>query len=277
MNMPRVLSAGWPTLRRLLPALSLLGLLALLVSGCDTDTPQNALHPAGDVASKQKDLFLLAMWPALVVMILVEGAIIVMLLRFRRRKDDQIPKQTHGNTPLEITWTIIPTLLILGFVGVPMMPVLFEIGREPKADAYPINVTGQRFVWEFGYPELGLDNEGKPLVTTLSELHIPAGREIALTLTSIDVIHSFGVPRLAGTRDAIPGHEERMWIKVDQPGSYAGQCRELCGIGHAGMKITVIAQSEEDFQAWIKEAKAAVKGTDDGSGDVVSAGARNGE
>jgi len=251
-------------------------LIGLLASGCigDTDTPQNTLAPEGEVARDQRNLFMLAMWPALVVMILVEGAIVVMLLRFRRRKDDQIPTQTHGNTPLEIAWTIIPTIIIIAFVGVPMIPVLFDIGREPADDAYPVKVTGIQWVWQFEYPEI-VNDEGAALITLGEPLHIPAGREIALTITSADVNHSFAVPRVAGTRDAIPGQEERMWIKVDEPGSFAGQCRELCGTGHAGMKLTLIAQSEEDFHAWSEEMAAGVRSApnaDDSPAVSVSGG-----
>lgn len=260
--------------------LFLLLLIALLATGCigDTNTPQNTLAPEGEVARHQRNLFMLAMWPALVVMILVEGAIIVTVLRFRRRRNDAIPKQTHGNTPLEIGWTILPTLIIMGFVGIPMLPVLFDIGRDPKADAYPIEVTGQRFQWSFRYPDIKDARTGQPLESRpvvpgrAAELHIPAGKEIGLTITSVDVNHSFGVPRLAGTQDAIPGELHKMWIKADHPGSFAGQCRELCGTGHAGMLITVIAQSQEDFDAWAKEAAAGAKQSpDSGAPNAVAA------
>ena len=271
LRLPRPRSA------QIVAGLFLLLLIALLATGCigGTDTPQNTLAPEGEVARHQRNLFMLAMWPALVVMILVEGAIVVTLLRFRRRKNDAIPKQTHGNTPLEIGWTIVPTIIIIAFVGVPMLPVLFDLGRDPKADAYPVEVTGQRFQWSFKYPDIKDARTGEPLESPpvvpgrAAELHIPAGKEIALTITSVDVNHSFGVPRLAGTQDAIPGEQHRIWIKADHPGSFAGQCRELCGTGHAGMLITVIAQSQEDFDAWAKEAAAGVKRVPESGGPVA--------
>jgi len=256
--------------RNVLAALLLLGLLALLLAGCETDTPQNTFAAEGDVARTQRDLFYYSMWPAIAIMILVEGLIVVMLLRFRRREGDRIPKQTHGNMPLEIAWTIIPAVMLL-ILGVPMVIAIFDVGREPRDDAYPINVIGVQWTWEFEYPDLGLDEEGKPLVVTFSELHIPAGREIGLTLTATDVIHSFAIPRLAGTRDAVPGHESRVWIKADEPGSFAGQCREFCGLDHALMKITVIVQSQEDFDAWADEMRAGVKSSKSDSAGSVSA------
>ena len=238
-----------------------------------------------EVARQQRDLFMIAMWPALAVMIFVEAGIVVLLLRFRRRKDDQIPKQTHGNTPLELAWTIAPAIIIIAFVGVPMVPVIFELGREPKADAdcpaknlrtpYPVDVIGQRFTWVFEYPEI-LDDQGEPVFTT-GELHIPAQCEIALNITAADVNHSFAVPRIAGTRDAIPGQKGSMWIKVDEPGSFAGQCRELCGTGHADMKVTVIAQSEADFQAWSEEMAAGVRSAGDGSDAGAVSASESGE
>jgi len=256
-------------LKHLLPGLLLLGLLALLLSGCETDTPQNTFAAEGDVARTQRDLFYYSMWPALAIMIIVEALIVIMLVRFRRREGDRIPKQTHGNMPLEIAWTVIPAIMLL-ILGVPMVFAIYDVGREPRDDAYPIDVIGVQWTWEFEYPEI-LDADGEPVFTT-EELHIPAGREIGITLTAKDVIHSFAVPRIAGTRDAVPGEENRMWIKADEPGSYAGQCREFCGLNHADMKITLVVQSQEDFDAWAEEMRAGVRSAEDSPDTAVVAG-----
>jgi cytochrome c oxidase subunit 2 len=253
-------------LPRLLAVLVLTILVGLLLTGCDADTPQNTFAPEGDVAETQRDVFLLAMWPAIAVMFLVFGVLIVTVLRFRRRSDDEIPTQTHGNTPLEIAWTIAPAVL-LAILAIPMLIALFDIGRDPDEDAFEVNVTGIRFLWRFEYPEY-TDAEGIPL-TSQNELHIPAGREVAINLRSADVIHSFAIPRIAGTRDAIPSadldgdgqldHVETFWIRVDEPQSmpFHGQCRELCGTGHANMQITAYAQSQEDLDAWAQEELAS--------------------
>ncbi len=247
--------------RRVLIVLLLLGLLALLASACGTETAQNTFAPKGEVARDQRNLFYYAMWPAIGVMIFVELGLVVMLLRFRRRRPDEVPKQLHGNTRLEVAWTIAPALLLL-VLAVPMMSILFKLGREPHADDFVINVTGRQWVWQFEYPDIK-DAKGNP-ISVFSEFHFPAGREIRFNIRSEDVIHSFAIPRLAGTLDAIPvrpGQDftNRLWIKADEPATLAGQCREFCGLGHAGMKIMAHADSEADFAAWVKEKQQGPK------------------
>lgn len=270
----RTLTALMANRRRFVVGFMLLGLLALMLSGCDVDTPQNTFDPKGEVADKQKDIFLAAMWPALIIMIGVLVATVVIVLRFRRREGDPIPKQTHGNTKLEIAWTIAPAALLLG-LGVPMVATLWDISSDPSEDAYPVDVQGQQFQWVFTYPEI-VDDAGNPLLGFSGAgdaLTIPVGQEVAINLTALDVIHSFWVPKLAGKLDAIPGRTNTMWIKANEPGSYSGQCAELCGIGHADMLLTVTALSEEDFQAWVEEQSA---GSNEG-GQQTGDGAEDGD
>lgn len=254
MHLSRALNVIWSHRRQAVAGLALLGLLALFAIGCGVDTPQNTFDTKGEVADRQKTVFLVAMWPALVIMIGVLVATVAILIRFRRRSEDEIPKQTHGNTPLELAWTIAPAILLLG-IGIPMVAALWDIGRDPSPDAFQVNVEGQRFLWKFEYPEL-LDESGDPVVT-FGEMTVPAGREIALNITSIDVIHSFWVPKLAGKLDAIPGRTNTMWLKADEPGSFSGQCAEFCGIGHADMGLLMIALAAEDFEAWVGEVTAS--------------------
>ena len=246
----RLLRARHIRFRHIITALALLALLALFLTSCETDTPQNTFDARGEVAARQRDLFYLAMWPAIAILILVCAVLVIAMLRFRRRSPDELPKQVHGNTTLELAWTIAPALLLL-VLGVPTVTAIYDLGRDPSPDAFQVNVTGIQWAWQFEYPEI-LDDNGKA-VTTLGELHIPAGREISLSITAVDVIHSFWVPKLAGKLDAIPGRDNVMWLKADEPGSFSGQCAEFCGLGHAGMKFTVLAQNQEDFQAWANE------------------------
>jgi cytochrome c oxidase subunit 2 len=280
------------TRTRLIRALGIVALgvmLLLLFSGCSVDTPQNTFNTDGEVANKQRDIFLMAMWPAIVILIFVLGMVIVTMLRFRRTSDNQMPSQTHGNTPLELAWTIAPAVLLL-VLGIPMMIVLFDLGREPDQDAFVVNVQGERFSWSFTYEDKGkpiVDEDGRP-VLTVGEMFVPIDREIAINLTSIDVIHSFAVPRIAGTRDAIPSidgdgdgtrdHVETMWIQIDEPRSYysdddhslyySGQCRELCGASHADMKIKLYAMETDDFEKW-KAEKAQTASSDPAPSDQV--------
>jgi cytochrome c oxidase subunit 2 len=118
-----------------------------------------------------------------------------------------------------------------------------------------VRVIGQQFIWEFQYPDL-IDAEGNPLTVRglpdkPAEMHIPVDREIGVTLESRDVIHSFWVPKLAGKLDAIPGRQNTMWFNATRVGSYSGQCAEFCGLQHADMRLIVVAESEEDFEAWV--------------------------
>jgi len=253
MHLSRSLRTIWRHRRRVIMGFALLAMLALFAFGCDVDTPQNTFDPKGPVADKEKNVFLWAMWPALVIMIAVLAATVIIMLRFRRRSEDYIPKQTHGNTTLELAWTLAPALLLLG-LGIPMVAVLWDIGRDPSDDAFVVNVEGQRFLWRFEYPEL-IDENGNP-AQTFTEVTVPAGREVALHITSIDVIHSFWVPKLAGKLDAVPGRTNTMWLKADEPGSFAGQCAEFCGLDHANMSLIMHALGEEDFDAWANELTA---------------------
>ena len=238
--------------------------VALLLSGCSIfDSPQNTFAPAGEVARDQKNLFFLTMWPALAILILVEGLLLFILFRFRRKQgDDGLPQQVHGNNKLEIGWTIAPVILLAFFVP-PTVGGIIDLGRTPK-DAIVVDVTGVQWAWQFQYEAAA----GATPVQTLNELHIPIGRNIVFKLRSTDVNHSFWVPRLAGKTDVIPGRENHMWIKGTEIGTYSGQCAEFCGVGHGKMRFDVIVESEEDFQNWLKQQQTAAR---DGSGQPLLA------
>jgi cytochrome c oxidase subunit 2 len=244
---------------RLLPLALLLVLLALFLTGCDADVPQNTFDAKGEVAEKQRNLFYAAMWPAIVIMIFVLGGIVVLALRFRERDPNSLPpKQLHGNTRLELAWTIAPAIMMIGF-GVPVVMMISDLGRDPAPDAYYIDVVAQRFSFSFEYPEI-TDPSGLPL-NVPGEAHIPAGREVAFRLHSIDVIHSFWVPKLGGKLDMVPNNNNVLWLKSDDPGTFSGQCAELCGIEHANMKMVIHADSQEDFDAWVAEQRATLNAT----------------
>ncbi len=238
---------------RLAPILLLLGLSALIFSGCEAfSSPQNTFAPEGDPAEQQKWGFLFVMWPALVVGLLVMLAIPALALRFRRKKGDPgLPKQIHGNTPLELTWTIIPAIL-MAVVAVPTVAGIQDLAARPGDDTFRIHVTGIQWAWQFEYPDLK-DADGQPMAPVFGELHIPTGRKVEVIIDSADVNHSFWIPKLAGKTDAIANHTNYMWLRAKTPGEYAGQCAEFCGLDHQGMRLTAIALAPDDFQAWLDE------------------------
>ena len=232
--------------------LAVLGLLAVLslVMACAPDAPQSTFGTAGPVAAKQKLLFDVLIWAMAIVFVLVEGVLLYAIIRFRRRPGQGLPEQVHGNTPLEIAWTIVPTVLILG-LGIWSVMVLFELDQPPAseaANALDITVTGHQWWWEFEYPDA--DGNDKHIVTG-NELRIPVDRAIRINLESDDVLHSFWVPKLAGKVDVVPTRQNYMWFKADETGTFYGQCAEFCGTAHALMKFRVEVLTEDAYNAWV--------------------------
>jgi cytochrome c oxidase subunit II len=228
--------------------------LALVAAACASDAPQDTLDPAGPDARTIDNLFGPVMVAAFVVFLVVQALVVYAVLRFRRRADqvegpDEVPAQVHGNTRLEIGWTILPAL-ILAVVAIFTVPVIFDLTEEPE-DALTVEVVGQRYWWAYSYPEQ--ERMPGPAFTTANELHVPAGREIFLRLESEDVIHSFWAPRLNGKRDVVPGREHTWKLEADEPGVYSGQCAEFCGTSHANMRLKVVAHDEEGWEAWLDD------------------------
>jgi cytochrome c oxidase subunit 2 len=244
---------------RLFAFVLLLGTAGLLLSGCEVfSSPQNTFSPSGTVAADQKKWFLWAVWPALAIMIGVFLAILYILVRFRRKEGDPLPHQTHGNTLIEVTWTIAPAVLLMFFVPVVIIGIV-NFADIPD-DSVEVDVFGVQWAWQFTY----YDENGEPIEGNFGDpLHVPVGENIALSLHSDNVIHSFWVPKLAGKTDVMPGRTNRMWFRADETGTFAGQCAEFCGTGHAVMRLTVISESREDYEAYLSELVAARDGAPD--------------
>ena len=233
--------AGFRPWARLLIVLPLL----VLVS-CAENAPQDFLEPEGPIARQidnlQKPVFLVAG----IVFVLVEGLAVFFVLRYRHRETSPEPVQIHGNTRLEVAWTLIPALILL-VIAVPTIRVIFDLG-DKSDNPLDVTVIGHQFWWEYRYEDLG--------VVTANELHIPVGQDVELELQSIDVIHSFWVPKLAGKTDVVPGRRNHMKIVADKPGTYLGQCVEFCGVSHANMRLRAIAQPPDEFNIWVQRQKA---------------------
>ncbi len=227
--------------------LALLTLATLSLGACGGPFPQSALDPASDFAWKLQDLFEGIFFWAVVVFVLVEGALIVAILRFRERPGGPKPKATHGNTLLEISWTLAPAIVLV-LIAIPTIKTIWDVDRPARGESLVVEAVGHQWWWEFRYPDLG--------IVTANELHIPVGQQIDVRLTSADVIHSFWFPRLGGKRDVIPGHETQIWFTADSAGLYLGQCAEFCGLSHALMKMELVAESPADFEAWVEGQRA---------------------
>ena len=238
-------------LRRFRPLIAFalaIGLLVLALPGFASPYPQTTLEPQSEIARLIDGLLdNIVLW-CVIIFVLVEGALVVTVVRYRRRPGGAPPKPIHGNTTLEITWTIIPAI-ILAVIAVPTVKTIFKVASVPK-NAVQVDVIGHQWWWEFRYPQYG--------IITANELHVPAGRDIAFTLTSVDVIHSFWVPAFGGKRDVIPGRTNHMWFNAGANGTFPGQCTEFCGASHANMLFKVMSQPQADFDAWVAEQKAPV-------------------
>lgn len=246
---------------RRLSAVAVLAAVGVLFAGCGMlGGDQNTFAPEGDVANKQFWYFQIALWPAIVVMIGVFAAIVYLLVRFRRRDENEPPPvQLHGNQRLEVLWTIIPAGLLLA-LAVPIVFGIADLGREPSDEALDVTVRAYRYNWDFEYGEY-TTSRGNPLIVRAipdqtPQLHIPIDREIGVQLQSADVIHSFWVPKLAGKLDVVPGRGNRMWFNGTKLGTYSAQCAEFCGLNHAFMRFQVVVQTPEDFEAWVQGALA---------------------
>jgi cytochrome c oxidase subunit 2 len=235
---------GSPAGRRFGRVASTLSLM--LAAGCQLEYPQSALHPKGEFARITDAVFMQTVWWAVLVFVLVQGALLYAMVRFRGRPGDAEPNQIHGNTTLEIVWTIIPAV-ILAVIAVPTVKAIFKTYEIPGDNPLTVEVIGHQWWWEFRYPEYKL--------TTANELHVPVNRTVHLRMGSADVLHSFWVPQFAGKRDVFPNRETRLWFIAEEVGNYPAQCAEFCGIQHGKMAYRVVASEPGDFDGWVAKMK----------------------
>jgi cytochrome c oxidase subunit 2 len=216
--------------------------------------PLTTFVPEGPYANDIFTLIIPVFAIAGVVFVGVLGAVLFITWKFKERDTDdpeEFPGQTHGNTVLELGWTILPALILVG-VAIGTVITIVELNREPD-DAIKVKVTGQQWWWQYEYDIDGDGSyDGPQDITTATELVIPAGRPIAVTTTSNDVIHSFWIPALNGKKDAVPGITSPLNLEADEPGIYRGQCTEFCGLSHANMRMLVRALPADQYEAWVE-------------------------
>jgi cytochrome c oxidase subunit 2 len=215
-------------------------LTSLLLAGtalADTATPEEPVSPN---ASAIDDIYLVILGATITIFVLVGGFLLYSAIRFRARPGDPDPPQMHGSTKLELGWTIVPVLIVIGIAGYTLykLPTVDDVPKDPMK----VHVLAQQFTWSFAYPD-----GAKPKSTDANTLFVPAGRAVELVINSKDVIHDWWVPQLGQKVDAIPGRTTTTWFRAAEPGIYEGQCAEFCGSGHATMTITVKVLTEEKY------------------------------
>jgi cytochrome c oxidase subunit II len=234
---PRVLGA----------ALALAGAAAAGNAGFAPPTPRSPN------ASRINDAYDLIAIPTGIVLILVEAALIVFVIRYRRGRRPRTAEgpQLHGSTRLELIWTAIPVVILAG-ISAFVLYKLPGIKNVPKASAgngpIAVRIDAHQFYWQFTYPNGAV---------SIDRLHAPVGRVVTLDIHSQDVAHSWWIPELDGKFDAIPGKVNHTWFRADQIGSYRGQCGEFCGVFHAAMSADVKVESAQDYAAWVQTGAAA--------------------
>jgi cytochrome c oxidase subunit II len=243
-----------------------------LLSGCVWfDGPQSTFDPAGPVAREQLHLFYLTCWVTLVIFILVGSVLAYAMFKFRAKTEAdehaEPPEQGHGNPMVEVS-LIGLSILSLVIIAIPTLKdigYVYEVPEADKPNAYEVTATGYQWWFKFDYPNekaQTLDTNGKLVTAALStgnELVIPAGRPVHINLRTVDVIHSFWIPKLAGKVDMMPNRANFLWVEADKPGYYWGQCAEFCGESHAVMRFRVIALGPREFNDWLNAQMAPAR------------------
>src|SRR5512146_2953163 len=246
-----------PTLTVVAAALVLVVLAALAaVSGAAQAFATSLFPPVAvtEQGARVRDLYTIVFAIAVVIFFVVEGLILWTVVRYRRSPgDDALPPQTHGNNVAELAWTIIPTIIV-AFLFVISWQTLNQVDTVSASPQTKIRAVAGQFQWQFDY----LADDGKTVTYTQNlasgeggGLYVPAGRDIQLSLTSKDVIHAFYVPQFLFKRDVVPGRVNMFDFKVDQTGTFRGQCAELCGTFHGAMQFTENASPADQLQPWL--------------------------
>ena len=213
----------------------------IFLSACIENAPLDSLSPEGPYARSIDELFWITFWIAVGVFVIVQGALLLSVFVFKEKPESPEPKQIHGNTKLEILWTVIP-VLILAAIAVPTVQTIFDLAREPE-DALKVEVIGHQWWFEYKYPDYG--------ITTANVLVIPADKPVRLEMWSNDVLHNYWVPKLNGKRYLVPGQTTYLNLHADSPDEFWAQCGEYCGLSHSKMRGRVLSLSQKDFDIWV--------------------------
>lgn len=260
---------------------ALAGALVALAAPALADMPRNwqmgMQTPASPVAGQVMGLHNLVLAIITVITIFVAALLAYVVWRFSAEKNPN-PSQTSHNTFLEVAWTVVP-VLILVVIAIPSFRLVYFQDRTHDADM-TLKVTARQWYWEYTYPDAEGLNFGSRTLESKSVLPadmkpgamrlldvdepvvLPVGKNIRILTTSADVIHSFFVPSLGVQRYAIPGRTIETWVRIDRPGTYYGECNQVCGEDHSNMPIAVRAVPQAEFTAWLAEAKKKFAGNE---------------
>ena len=225
----------------------------------------------GPIKTAIHDFNQMVFWIMVAITVFVAALLAWVAFRYNEKRNP-VPSQTSHHTGLEIAWTVVPVLILI-VIAIPSFRLIYYQDRTSEADM-TINVQGRQWYWNYGYPDHGnFAFDSRPVPTedlgpgqlrnlAVDEpLVVPAGRNIRVISTGVDVIHSFFVPSLGVQRYAIPGRSIETWFRADRPGSYVGQCNQICGTNHWFMPIEVRAVSPEDFAIWVASARTRYAAT----------------
>lgn len=234
-------------------AVALTVAVAALMAACGGDHPDSIFHQRTDFNRDVDFLFKILIYAGTAVFIFVEAILVWTLIKFRARPGQAEPEHVHGNTTLEIAWTVIP-LIILAIIGFPTVKIILKTQGQARSDALQVEVIGHQWWWEFRYPQFtttGANGKVDTLVTA-NELYLPLGKTVNFALKTKDVIHSFWIPALAGKRDLISNHTNYLWFTPDSAteGAWNGACVEYCGASHANMRFKTFTVTQADFDSW---------------------------
>jgi cytochrome c oxidase subunit 2 len=255
-----------------------LATIAALPARADWDL-LNMPKGVSELSREIYDMHMIMLWICVIIAVLTFGAMIVAMVRFRKSKGAVADRKMLHNARLEAAWTLIPTLILIG-MAIPSVEKLIKI-EDTSGSELTIKVTGYQWQWHYEYLGSGVSffsrlarssdlarQKGSGIDPGTVEhylrdvdhpLVVPTGTKIRLLLTANDVIHAWWVPDFGMKRDAIPGFINEMWISVDddKPGTYRGQCAELCGADHGFMPIVVVAKPKAEFEAWLRREQEA--------------------
>ena len=269
---PRSRTGSGPLLAGLLIAAVVVAVIAVLAaSGATPASVWNSffpMHGTGGVTDRSgsvQNLYDIVFYIAVAIFLLVEGLIVWSVFRYRRKSTDtDLPPQTHGNNLVEVIWTVIPTAIVI-FLFVMSWQTLNVVEASTPSQVH-VRAVAAQFQWSFEYLD-GPDPNANVLYTQVipggeaGGLVLPVGEPVHVDLRSNDVIHAFYVPKFLFKKDVVPGRNNNFDFTIEEPGTYNGQCAELCGSGHAAMVFDVHAVSRAEYDTWLADSIAKANAT----------------